>query len=30
VLPDDTVLCLYEGKADILVARFSLEWVTAP
>jgi sialidase-1 len=30
VLPDDTVLCLYEGKADILVARFRLEWVTAP
>jgi hypothetical protein len=24
------VLCLYEGKADILVARFRLEWVTAP
>jgi hypothetical protein len=24
------VLCLYEGEADILVARFSLEWITAP
>ena len=24
VLPDGTVLCLYEGKADIVVARFTL------
>ncbi len=30
VLPDGTVLCLYEGKADIQVARFNLEWLTAP
>ena len=30
VLPDGTVLCLYEGKADIVVARFNLEWITAP
>ena len=30
VLPDGTVLCLYEGKADIAVARFNLEWITAP
>ena len=30
VLPDGTVLCLYEGKKDIVVARFNLEWVTAP
>lgn len=28
VLPDGTVLCLYEGKADIQVARFNLDWVT--
>ncbi len=28
VLPDGTVLCLYEGKEDIAVARFNLEWVT--
>jgi sialidase-1 len=28
VLPDGTVLCLYEGKADIQVARFNLEWIT--
>ena len=30
VLPDGTVLCLYEGKKDIQVARFNLEWITAP
>jgi len=30
VLPDGTVLCLYEGKADVQVARFNLEWLTAP
>lgn len=30
VLHDGTVLCLYEGKADIVVARFNLEWITAP
>ncbi len=30
VLPDGTVLCLYEGKAEIQVARFNLEWLTAP
>jgi sialidase-1 len=30
VLPDGTVLCLYEGKADIFCARFNLEWITAP
>jgi hypothetical protein len=29
-LPDGTVLCLYEGKADIFCARFNLEWITAP
>ena len=28
VLPDGTVLCLYEGKADVQVARFNLEWIT--
>jgi len=30
VLPDSTVLCLYEGKANIVCARFNLEWITAP
>jgi sialidase-1 len=30
VLPDGTVLCLYEGKADIVVARFTLDWLTQP
>lgn len=30
VLPDGTVLCLYEGKTDIHVARFNIEWLTAP
>ena len=30
VLPDGTVLCLYEGKADIQVARFNLDWLTTP
>lgn len=30
VLPDGTVLCLNEGRADIVVARFNLEWITAP
>lgn len=30
VLPDGTVLCLYE-RADVIgCARFNLEWVTAP
>ena len=28
VLPDGTVLCLYEGKTDVQVARFNLEWIT--
>lgn len=30
VLPDGTVLCLYERNTDIACARFNLEWVTAP
>ena len=30
VLPNGTVLCLYEGKADIHVARFNIEWLTTP
>ena len=30
VLPDGTVLCLYEAGASIDCARFSLEWVTTP
>ena len=28
VLPDGNVLCLYEGNKHILVARFTLEWLT--
>jgi sialidase-1 len=27
VLPDGTVLCLYEGDRKIVAARFNLEWV---
>jgi sialidase-1 len=27
VLPDGTVLCLYEKNSDIVVARFNLEWL---
>ncbi|MFM1768645.1 MAG: hypothetical protein RJA22_1174 [Verrucomicrobiota bacterium] len=30
VLPDGTVLCLYEGERAIVAARFNLEWVTTP
>lgn len=30
VLPDGTVVCLYEAKSDIVCARFNLEWVTTP
>jgi len=30
VLPDGTVLCLYEAKSDIVCARFNLEWVATP
>lgn len=30
VLPDGTVLCLWETKNDIQCARFNLEWITAP
>lgn len=30
VLPDGTVLCLWETKSDIQCARFNLEWITAP
>jgi sialidase-1 len=30
VLPDGTVLCLYEADTNIVCARFNLEWVTAP
>jgi len=30
VLPDGTVLCLYEADTSIDCARFNLEWVTAP
>jgi sialidase-1 len=29
VLPDGTILCLYEGDRTIIAARFLLEWVTA-
>lgn len=28
VLPDGTVLCLYEAKSDIVCSRFNLEWLT--
>ena len=27
VLPDGTVLCLYEKSSDIVAARFNLEWL---
>ena len=30
VLPDGTVLCLYEGKEKIVCARFNLDWVNSP
>lgn len=30
VLPDGTVLCLYEARQDIDCSRFNLEWLTAP
>ena len=30
VLPDGTVLCLWETKSDIQCVRFNLEWITAP
>ena len=30
VLPDGTVLCLYEADTNIVCARFNLEWLTAP
>ncbi len=30
VLPDGTVLCLYESDTSIDCARFNLEWVAAP
>ena len=30
VLPDGTVLCLWETKSDIQCARFNPEWITAP
>lgn len=29
VLPDGTVLCLYEKASDIVAARFTLDWLTA-
>ena len=29
VLPDGTVLCLYEKANDIVAARFNLEWIAA-
>jgi sialidase-1 len=28
VLPDGSVICLYEAKDKIKVARFNLEWLT--
>ncbi len=30
VLPDGTVLCLYEADTNIVCARFNLEWISAP
>ncbi|MFN9719258.1 MAG: exo-alpha-sialidase [Planctomycetota bacterium] len=27
VLPDKTILCLYEASKDITIARFSLDWI---
>jgi sialidase-1 len=30
VLPDGTVLCLYEADTNIVCARFNLEWITTP
>jgi sialidase-1 len=30
VLPDGTVLCLYEADQSIACARFNLEWITEP
>ena len=29
VMPDGTVLCLYEADTSIDCARFNLEWVTS-
>ena len=30
VLPDGTILCLWETKNDIQCARFNLDWITTP
>jgi len=30
VLPDGTVLCLYEGDNKVVAARFNLDWITTP
>lgn len=30
VLPDGTVVCLYEAGSQIACARFNLEWITSP
>jgi sialidase-1 len=30
VLPDGTVLCLYEADTNIVCARLNLEWITTP
>lgn len=30
VLPDGTVLCLYEADTNIVCARINLEWITTP
>ena len=30
VLPDGTVLCLYEADTNIVCARFNFEWITTP
>lgn len=30
LLPDGTILCLYEGEQTIACARFNLEWIDSP
>lgn len=30
VLPDGTILCLYEGDKKMVAARFNLEWIITP
>ena len=30
ILPDGTILCLYEGENKIVAAHFNLDWIAAP